>query len=94
MADAIDRRANKNKRDLTPAEKRYYAGIAKKNLEVAKAGASKQGKGASAVKKAMADKYIEQRGGGVTDRPGYDYAIGGSKAGDEYYLNRKPTKKK
>jgi hypothetical protein len=61
-------------------------------MAVYKAGQAAAGKGPSSVAKAMKDKYMEQRGGAVTDRPGYDYATGGSAVADEQYLGRKRRK--
>lgn len=59
-----------------------------RNLAVYREGvdAIKRGKSAE---KAMRAKYYEQRGGGSTDRPGYNYELGGSKEADRVYLNKK-----
>lgn len=63
--------------------------IVKRNMEVYNAGVAASGKGPKAVSQAMAKKYMEQRGGGVTNRTNYDYSLGGSKEGDAVYLRRK-----
>ena len=59
--------------------------VAKRNMQVLKEGVAAQNAGKN-VKQAMKDKYIEQRGGNVTMRPGYDYSLGGSKEADKNYF--------
>jgi hypothetical protein len=61
MGDGIDRKANKNKRDLTPAEKDSFAGIAQREMSVMKAGAEAQAKGGGSkeMEKAMNTKRYE-----------------------------------
>jgi len=63
--------------------------IAKRNMEVMKAGAAVSGQGPKKVAEAMRDKYVEQRGGNATLRRGYDYSLGGSAAADREYLKKK-----
>ena len=77
MANEIDRRANKNKRDLTPAEKANGAALAKREMEVMQAGAKVQSKGGGSkeMEKAMNEKRLALKakayGRATRKNPGY-----------------------